>query len=216
MIEPDRKVQIPDRRASDAQNRRADAPTKTLRRAAGSAPGRAQSALQLDEQLTQPGTEFVARTLVETGEHRAFVGELFGQEPVDQGPALVGEPDMGDPPVAVVPPALDQGAVLEGAQPLGDGGPGGEGLAGQLAGVSSRSVLRTAPRRSNSARVSPAERKGASSACWSRAAQRLIRPMISIGPVSSPGLTACHCRTTEATMSSVTPLRSKGRGPQEV
>jgi hypothetical protein len=33
-----------------------------------------------------------------------------------------------------------------------------------------------------------------------------MRPISSIGAVSSAGSTACHCRTTEATLSSVTPL----------
>jgi hypothetical protein len=59
--------------------------------------------------------------------------------------------------------------------------------------------------------VSPARRNGASSACWSRAAQRLIRPMTSIGPVSSPGCTARHCRTTAATVSPRRP--SAGSAP---
>ncbi len=128
--------------------------------ASGSAAGAPETPFQLDEQLAQPGGEFIATGQVETGQHRAFVRQLLGQQPVDQGAPLVGETDMGDPPVTVVAAALDEAAVLRARSRLVTAAPEEKVSRASSPGVSSRSVRRTAPRRSNSARVSPAERSG--------------------------------------------------------
>ena len=91
-------------------------------------------ALQPAEQLPEQTGEFVLPLRVEHGQYGGLVGELLGQDPVDQVAAGVGEADVSDAAVAGVAAAFDQAALGELLEALGDGGAGGEGLAGQLAG----------------------------------------------------------------------------------
>lgn len=98
---------------------------------------RPETTFELTEQLTEQVGEFALAGEVDPGQGRRLVGELLGQDAIDEVAARVGEPDVRDPAVAGVTAALDQAALGQLLQALGDGGTGGERLAGDLTGVSS-------------------------------------------------------------------------------
>jgi hypothetical protein len=73
-----------------------------------SAPQRAQAAFQLGEQLSEQGGQFALLGGVQAGQGGGLVGELGGQDAVDEFASGVGEAEVGDTAVAGVAAAFDQ------------------------------------------------------------------------------------------------------------
>ncbi|CAM5489496.1 hypothetical protein SVIOM74S_07576 [Streptomyces violarus] len=70
------------------------------------APQRTQAALQLAEQLAEQGRQFALLGAVQAGQDGGLVGELGGQDAVDEFASGVGEAEIDDTPVAAVAAAL--------------------------------------------------------------------------------------------------------------
>lgn len=70
--------------------------TRLLPRSGPSGPGRGEPVLEPAQQLGEIGAEAGTGLPAEAGQHGALVGELLGQQPVEEDTAVVGEPDVGD------------------------------------------------------------------------------------------------------------------------